>query len=150
LHFIIDQDDSKLLNALDEPCVIISSSGMMEAGRIQHHLKLNISDPRTTILITGYCEPSTLGGQIMNGAEKVKIFNEEYELKANVIIMKEYSAHADYGDILKFLFCQEKEKVKKIFLVHGEMKTMEKFKTSLEEADYKNIIIAESRISYQV
>ncbi|CAN5562915.1 MBL fold metallo-hydrolase [soil metagenome] len=150
LHFIIDQDDSKLLNALDEPCVIISSSGMMEAGRIQHHLKLNISDPRSTILMTGYCEPSTLGGQILNGAEKVKIFDEEYEVKANILVMKEYSAHADYGDILKFLFCQEKDKIEKLFLVHGEYKTMEKFKSNLEESDYKNIIIAESRISYQV
>lgn len=150
LHFIIDQDDSKLLNSLKEPCIIISSSGMMEGGRIVHHLKNNIEDPKNTILITGYCEPSTLGGQIVNGAKNVTIMDQEYDVNAELIIMKEYSAHADFGDFLKFLFSQDKEKIKKIFLVHGEVSTMEKFKWDLEEAGYKNIHIAENRMSYEV
>jgi metallo-beta-lactamase family protein len=150
LHFIIDQEDSKLLNALDEPCVIISSSGMMEGGRILHHLKNNISDPNTTILITGYCEPSTLGGRILGGAKRVTIMEKEYEVNAEVIIMKEYSAHGDFGDILKFLFSQDKEQIKKLFLVHGELNSMKKFKKDLEEADYKNVEIAEFRMSYEV
>lgn len=150
LHFIIDQDDSKLLNALDEPCIIISSSGMMEAGRILYHLKNNISDPKTTILITGYCEPSTLGGHILNGAKKVTILEEEHEVKAEVILMNEYSAHGDFGDILKFLFPQDKEKIQKLFLVHGEINTMKKFKKDLEDSGYQNVEIAEFRMSYEL
>lgn len=150
LHFITDHEDSKILNALDAPCVIISSSGMMEAGRIRHHLKKNISDSRTTILITGYCEPSTLGGQLLQGAEKVRIFDDEHEVKAEIILMNEYSAHADFGDIVRFLHCQDKEEIKKMYLVHGEESTMKKLKTDLEEMGYKNIEIPEFRMSYEI
>lgn len=150
LHFIIESDDSKLLNSLDEPCIIISSSGMMEAGRIRHHLKNNISDSKNAVLITGYCEPSTLGGKLVNGAEKVRIFEEEQEVKAEIIVMNEYSAHADYGDIAKFLFCQDKEQIKLMFLVHGEKEVMEKLKGDLQESGYKNVEIAEFRMSYEI
>jgi metallo-beta-lactamase family protein len=150
LHYVIEQDDSKLLNSIDEPCIIISSSGMMEAGRIRHHVKNNISDPRNAILITGYCEPSTLGGKLQRGAEKVTIFDEEYEVKAEILQMKEYSAHADFGDIVKFLFCQDKEQVQQIFLVHGEKESMEKLKEDLGEYGFKNIQVAEFRMSYEV
>jgi metallo-beta-lactamase family protein len=150
LHYVIEQDDSKLLNSIDEPCIIISSSGMMEAGRIRHHLKNNISDARNAVLITGYCEPSTLGGKLQRGADKVTIFDEELEVKAEIIQMKEYSAHADFGDIVKFLFCQNKEQVQQIFLVHGEKEPMEKLKEDLEEYGFKNIQLAEFRMSYEV
>ncbi len=150
LHYVIEGDDSKLLNAIDEPCIIISSSGMMEAGRIRHHLKNNISDPRNAVLITGYCEPTTLGGKLQRGADKVTIFDQEYEVKAEIIQMKEYSAHADFGDIVKFLFCQDKEQVQQIFLVHGEKEAMEKLKEDLGEYGFKNIQMAEFRMSYEV
>jgi metallo-beta-lactamase family protein len=150
LHYVIENDDSKLLNSIDEPCIIISSSGMMEAGRIRHHLKNNISDARNAVLITGYCEPSTLGGKLQRGAEKVTIFGEEYEVKTEIIQMKEYSAHADFGDIVKFLFCQDKEQVQQIFLVHGEKESMEKLKEDLGEYGFKNVRIAEFRMSYEV
>jgi metallo-beta-lactamase family protein len=150
LHYVIEQDDSKLLNSIDEPCIIISSSGMMEAGRIRHHLKNNISDARNAVLITGYCEPSTLGGKLQRGADKVTIFDEELDVKAEIIQMKEYSAHADFGDIVKFLFCQNKEQVQQIFLVHGEKEPMEKLKEDLEEYGFKNIQLAEFRMSYEV
>ena len=89
LHYLIDVDDSKMLNSVDEPCVIISSSGMMQAGRIRHHLNNNIADEKNTLLITGYCEPSTLGGKLMNGAEKVEIFGEDLPVRADVLLMKE-------------------------------------------------------------
>lgn len=150
LRYITDAEDSKLLNTADEPCVIISSSGMMQAGRIVHHLKNNIADETNTLLITGYCEPSTLGGKLMNGAEKVEILGEELPVKANLVLMKEYSAHADYGDFLKFLFCQDKEKIKHIFLVHGEKRNMLKFKESLQSDGYKHVEVAEYMMSYEV
>ncbi|KAA5543467.1 MBL fold metallo-hydrolase RNA specificity domain-containing protein [Adhaeribacter rhizoryzae] len=150
LSYITETEDSKQLNTFDEPCVIISSSGMMEAGRIRNHLKNNLSDPNSAVLITGYCEPSTLGGKLMNGAEKVYIFGEEIEVKAEIMQMKEYSAHGDYSDIAKFLHCQDKEKIKNIFLVHGEKRVMERLKTDLEELGYANIEIPEQRLSYVV
>lgn len=150
LHFITDHEDSKILNALDAPCVIISSSGMMEAGRIRHHLKKNIADPRTTILVTGYCEPSTLGGKLLAGAEKVQLFEEELEVKAEIVLMNEYSAHADFSDLAKFLHCQDKEQIRKIYLVHGEESSMKKFKADLEELGYQHIEIPEFRMSYEV
>ncbi|GEO04938.1 MBL fold hydrolase [Adhaeribacter aerolatus] len=150
LTYITETEDSKQLNSLEEPCVIISSSGMMEAGRIRNHLKNNLADPNSAVLITGYCGPSTLGGKLMNGAEKVYIFGDEVEVKAEIIQMKEYSAHGDYSDIAKFLHCQEKENIKKIFLVHGEKRVMERLKTDLEELGYNNIEIPEQRLSYVV
>jgi len=150
LQYITEAEDSRQLNAREEPCVIISSSGMMEAGRIQHHLKNNLSDPNCAVLITGYCEPSTLGGKLMNGAEKVTILGEEVEVKAEMIVMKEYSAHADYGDIAKFLHCQDKDQIQKIFLVHGEVKIMEQLKSDLADLGYTNIDIPEFRLSYVV
>jgi len=126
LHYITDSDDSKLLNALEEPCVIISSSGMMEAGRIRFHLRNYISDPKSAVLVTGYCDPSTLGGKLLNGAETVTILDEALPVRAEILQMKEYSAHGDYGDIVRFLICHDKEKLKQIFLVHGEKPVMEK------------------------
>jgi metallo-beta-lactamase family protein len=150
LTYITETEDSKTLMTLDEPCVIISSSGMMEAGRIRHHLKNNLADPNSSVLITGYCEPTTLGGQLLNGAEKVVIMGEEIPVKAEILLMKEYSAHADYSDIAKFLHCQEKEKVKKIFLVHGEKPVMAQLKQDLEELGYQNIEIPDPRLSYVV
>lgn len=150
LTYITETVDSIQLNTFDEPCVIISSSGMMEAGRIRNHLKNNLADPNSAVLITGYCEPSTLGGKLMNGAEKVAILGEEVEVKAEIMLMKEYSAHADYGDIAKFLHCQDKEIIKKIFLVHGEKRVMEQLKNDLGELGYVNIELPELRLSYVV
>ncbi len=148
LHYITEVADSKELINLEQPCVIISASGMMEAGRIQHHLKNNLADPNSAVLITGYCEPTTVGGQLLNGAETVRILGEEVPVKAEMIVMKEYSAHADYRDIVKFLMCQDKDKIQKIYLVHGEKRVMEQLKTDLEELGYPNIDIPDLRLSY--
>lgn len=150
LHFITETDDSKLLNASGDPCVIISSSGMMQGGRIRHHLQTTLNDPKNTLLITGYCEPSTLGGRLQQGAEKVHIFGEELEVKAEIMMMNEYSAHADYEDIVRFLHCQDKDQIEKIYLVHGEESSMKKLKADLEELGYRNIEIPEFRMSYNL
>ena len=150
LHFLIEAEDSKLLNASDDPCVIISASGMMQGGRIQHHLLTNLGDAKNTLLITGYCEPSTLGGRLLNGAEKVNIFGEQVEVKAEILRMSEYSAHADYEDIVRFLHCQDKEKIQQIFLVHGEEDSMKKLKKDMGDLGYQNIQIPDFRLSYEL
>jgi metallo-beta-lactamase family protein len=102
------------------------------------------------VLVTGYCEPSTLGGKLVAGAQRVNIMGEEFEVKADVLEMKEYSAHADFGDIAKFLICQDKEKIGKIFLVHGEKESMLKLKEDLGGLGYANIELARFRMSYEL
>jgi metallo-beta-lactamase family protein len=114
---------------------------MAEAGRIKHHIKNNINDEKNTILMVGYCTPESLGGRLRNGNKTVRIFGEEHEVKAHVEVMDYYSGHADYEEILTFLSCQQPEKIKQIFLVHGEEETQQYFRLKLLDKGYKNIMI---------
>ena len=141
VQFIKDVADSKALNDSDEPCIIISASGMLEAGRVKHHVKNNISDSRNTILIVGYCPPDSLGGKLMNDAKYVRIFGKEYEVNATVEVISNYSAHADYEEMLKYLSCQDASKVKKVFLVHGVLNVQQEFRLKLMAAGFKEVII---------
>ena len=118
-EYIKDVERSKELNEDDRPMIIISASGMCEAGRILHHLKNNIGDPRNTVLVVGYMARNTLGRKIVERKPVVKIFGEEYGLKAEVEIMNAFSSHADRNDLLEYVK-PLKGKVKGIFLVHGE------------------------------
>lgn len=136
LTYVSDVEQSKAINNLKEPCIIISASGMAEAGRIKHHLKNNIENPKNTILIVGYCTPESLGARLRNGEKTVRIFGEEYQVKATVEIMDYYSAHADYEEIFRFLECQNRKKIQHIFIVHGEKETQEHFKTKFIERGY--------------
>jgi metallo-beta-lactamase family protein len=148
LVYIREQVDSMALNKSSEPCIIISASGMMDAGRIKHHLRNNISDAKNTILIVGYCTPHSLGGKIKEGQNVVKIFGEEYEVNAKVEVIDSYSAHADYSELLRFLSCQDKAKIKKLFLVHGDIDAKISFKEKLYVEGYKDIIIPNKRESF--
>jgi metallo-beta-lactamase family protein len=141
LRFIESTEDSIALNNDPTPSVIISASGMAEAGRVKHHIKNNIENPNSTILIVGYCEPHSLGGRLMNGEKEVHIFGEEYEVKAEVRSIKSMSAHGDYEDLLHFLECQDPNKVKKLFLVHGEYDVQQHFAQTLKSHGYQNIEI---------
>jgi metallo-beta-lactamase family protein len=139
--FITDVEDSKALNESDEPCVIISASGMIEAGRVKHHVKNNIGNSKNTILIVGYCPPASLGGKLMNGDPVVKIFGKEYEVHAHVEVISNYSAHADYNEMLKYLSCQDASLVKKLFLVHGVPASQEAFRERLMHAGFRDVVI---------
>ena len=119
LKFTTTADESKALNENPEPCIIISASGMCEVGRIKHHLKHNIWNPNSTILFVGYQAPGTLGRSIVDGAKKVKIFGEEFSVKARIEYIEGYSGHADQEWLLNFVYSFIK-KPKHIFLVHGE------------------------------
>lgn len=120
LHFITDVQESKKLNKRGEPCIIISASGMAEAGRVKHHIKNSIEDPDNTILLVGYCTPSSLGGRLAAGEKLVRIFGEEHPVRARIETMESYSAHADFSEIMDFLEGCNLSEVKRIFLVHGE------------------------------
>ena len=148
LKYIREKEESMALNTSKEPCIIISASGMMDAGRIKHHLRNNISDSKNTILVVGYCTPNSLGRHIRDGQKVVKIFGEEYEVNAKIEVIDSYSAHADYSELLRFLSCQDKTKIKKLFLVHGDIDAKISFKEKLYVEGYKDIIIPNKRESF--
>jgi metallo-beta-lactamase family protein len=139
LYYINKVEDSKKLNDHKNPCVIISASGMMEAGRVKHHLANNISEPKNTILIVGYCAPSTLGAKIGRGDKEVSIFGTIYPVKAEVKKLESFSGHGDYKEMIGFLNCQDKKSLSKVFIVHGEYETQKKYIDHLTEDGFKNI-----------
>jgi len=143
LIYIRDVEDSKHLNDLPDPCIIISASGMAEAGRIKHHLANNITNPKNTVLLVGYAEPQSLAGRLRAGNKQVKIFGNEYEVNSDLVIMDSYSAHGDYSEMIRYLGCQDPEKVKQVFLVHGEYEVQLNYKDRLAAEGFKEISIPE-------
>ena len=111
---------SKSLNDTKEPCIIISASGMMNAGRVKHHLFNSITNKRNGILIVGYCAPYTPGGILRNGAEKITLFGQRLPVNAKIYVMDSFSAHADRKEMAAFLKNQ-KAHLRKLFLVHGNI-----------------------------
>jgi len=150
LHYIKRVEDSKKLNYIEEPCIIISASGMMEAGRIKHHLANNISKPSTTVLAVGYCAPETLGARLLSGAKQISIHGNLYDVKANIEKIDSYSGHADYKEIIEFLKCQNPVEVKQTFIVHGEYNAQLNLKKELENIGFRNITIPEKNQEYLI
>ncbi len=148
LTYIIRQEDSKKLNDYKKPCIIISASGMMEAGRVKHHLANNISDPRNSVLVVGYCAPTTLGARIARGEKEVSIHGNVYRVNAEIFEIDSFSGHGDYTEMIKFLDCQDKKALEKIFLVHGEYETQVNYSAELQKEGFKNISIPSMRQEY--
>jgi metallo-beta-lactamase family protein len=123
---------------------------MMEAGRILHHLKNNITNKKNSILVIGYCSPNTLGHRIARGDKMVKIYGEEYPVNADIYIMDEYSAHGDYEEMIKYLSCQDPMKVKELYLVHGEYDVQVNYREKLAEAGFRNIRIPNLNSEYLI
>lgn len=118
LKYITDKEDSQKLNSFKKSCIIISASGMCEAGRIVHHLKFNVSDAKNLILVVGYMAKGTLGRQLVEKQNYVYILGEKYPLRAQVVVLNSFSAHADKPELLEF--AGNIKGLKKIFCVHGE------------------------------
>lgn len=147
LKFIKTVEESKHLNDLPQPCVIISASGMADAGRVKHHIMNNIGDKKNTILMVGYCEPHSLGGRLMNGAKEVKIFGDYYKVVAEIGQMRSMSAHGDYDDLCQFIAGQDKAAIRNIFLVHGDYDVQEEFSKRLRSKGYRHVSIPERHSS---
>lgn len=147
VNYVKNVEDSKKLNNIKGPAMIISASGMCEAGRILHHLINNIGDSKNTIMIIGYMAEHTLGRELIKASDKpgykVKIYGDEYVVKAKVKVLNAFSAHADSGEILDYIKQFDKERLKKIFLVHGEAPQQENLKIILNSNGFKNIVIPE-------
>lgn len=141
LRYITSAKDSKKLNSYKKPCVIISASGMMEAGRIKHHLANNIENPNNTVLAVGYCSPVTLGARILSGAEAVSIFGQMHPVNARIEKIEAFSGHGDYEEMISYLKCQDMKKLKKTFLVHGDYEVQLFYKEQLENAGFRRIAI---------
>jgi len=138
LKYITTVDQSKELNDIHDPMIIISASGMAEGGRILHHLANNISNPKNLILFVGYAAEHTLARKIMDGMEKVNILGEEYAVKSKIKTMDYFSAHADQKELLDYLKLNDKKRLKNIFLVHGEEEQALPLREKLFQKGYKN------------
>ena len=141
LKFVKSVEESKSLNYRKDPMVIISASGMAEAGRVKHHISNNIENSRNAILLTGYCEPQSLGGRLKLHPKEVGIFGMPHEVNAEIGEIKSLSAHGDYNDMIQWLSCQEARQVKKLFLVHGEYEVQLDFKNKLLKKGFLDVEI---------
>lgn len=150
LFYVRKPEESIKLNNSKEPMIIISASGMAEAGRVKHHIKNNIENPKCSILIVGFCTPDSLGGRLVQGVNEVSIFGKPHKVKAKIHVLNSYSAHADYEEMLDYLSCQKKENVKKTFLVHGNYDVQSDWREKLQENGFKNIEIPEYKSSWEL
>ena len=116
---------------------------MMQAGRIRHHLYNHIENKNNTILIVGFCAPYTLGAQLRDGKKEVRIFGETKKVKASIEIMDSFSAHGDHNEMLKYLDSMNRDKLKKVFLVHGDIERQKIFAKALIENNFKSVEIPE-------
>ena len=150
LHFTTSVQESKALNDMKGPLIIISADGMCEAGRIQHHLIHNLGDPNTTILIVGFMAENTLGRRLRNKESEVRIHGQWIKRKAAVAELNSFSGHADYAEAIDWLKAMDTSRLKNIFMVHGEPKAQKTFKTYLHEKGYPDVEIVKYGKTYNL
>lgn len=150
LNFITSVEESKRLNKMDGPLIIISADGMCEFGRITHHLANNIEDSSTTILLVGFMAENTLGRRLQNREAKVRIFGNVYHVNADIVQINAFSAHADYTELLAWLNKNDNSRLKRIFMVHGESKAQNAFYRYLGENNYNNVSIVKYGDTFQL
>jgi len=143
-------EQSKELNFRRDPFVVISASGMAETGRILHHLRNRIEDPKNTVLIVGWQAPDTLGRRLVDGVSPVRIFGEEYTVRAQIEMINGFSGHADRSELIAWARAIAK-RPRRTFLVHGELDSAEALAQGLrDEAGYENVAIPELHQSFSV
>ncbi len=150
LKFITEAADSKKLNDRKDPMVIISASGMAEAGRVKHHIANAIGNPRNMILMVGFCEYHSLGAKLMRGEKQVRIYREEFDVKAQVASIRSMSAHGDYDDLCQFLACQDPSAVRHLFVVHGEPEVQDEFRQRLINKGFGKVMAPELHQTIQL
>lgn len=141
LRYVRHVEESRKLNELDESCIIISASGMCEAGRILHHLRNNIQDARNTVLVVGYMAENTLGRRIVERRDMIKIFGEQIPLRAKVEIMDGFSAHAGRSELLNYFDQLDKKRLKQTFIVHGEPSSSEALAQAMKDRGFPHVAI---------
>ena len=151
LIYVEKMKDSKAISNYNEPCIIISSSGMVQGGRVEHHVMTNISNPYATILMIGYAAEGTLGRKLLEGMRSIRLKNnDELPVLANIQSTDVFSGHGDRDDLTRFVKYQQPDKLRKIFLVHGEYKSMTDFHAHLIQEGYSQVEIPTWGQSYQL
>jgi len=150
LYFIEDKRDSQALNDIQEPCVIISASGMAEAGRVKHHIANSIGNPRNTILMVGYCAKNTLGARLKEHPTEVNIFGDMFKVRADIRQIESMSAHADYNDLIQYLSILDPSNVKRVFVVHGEPDVQDEFRERIMQKGFKDVVIPEPHETFRL
>jgi metallo-beta-lactamase family protein len=150
LRETLGAEESKAINAVKAPKIIIAGSGMMSGGRIMHHLKRYLPDPKSRVLIVGYQAAGTLGRDIYEGAKAVRIFGEKVEVRASTSAIGAFSAHADMNKLTRWLRPEDGRIPKKIFLVHGDPEAKELFAEHLKKELNTKIVIPEFQSSHEV
>ena len=141
LHFTQSVEDSRKICGLEGAAIVIAASGMASAGRVRHHIADCAGRPDNTILIVGFCDPSSLGGQLRNGAKHVHVNGRDIAVKAKIEVLQSMSAHGDYTDLCNFIAGQDKDRLRKIFLVHGEYGVQCNFQQKLHSKGFEHIAI---------
>lgn len=151
LQYVRQVQDSKAINFLREPAVIISASGMMEHGRILHHLKNNVEDARNTVLIVGWQAPNTLGRRLVEGEHEVRIFGEEYTARAEVVVLNGFSGHADHNGLIAWAEGFREQRPDRVFLVHGEPDAAGALRKGLtDDAGYRQVDIPRLNQEFEI
>ncbi len=148
LIYVKDAKESRQIDNYSEPCIIVSSAGMMEGGRIQHHIRHNIANRYCTIFIIGYNAEGTLGRQLMDKQQIITLKGKEYEVGCQIEVTDAFSGHASHTELLDFVSQQSPHSLQKVFLVHGEPQNMEVFKKELESKGYGAVEIPHLGASY--
>lgn len=146
VEFVRKPERSKQLNSYDKPCIVIAASGMMEAGRVRHHLLHGLADPRNAVLAVGFCAPGTLGAELLDGATEVRIFGERVPVRAQVLRMAFYSAHADRAELLRYLKGQDRSLLRMVLLVHGSDASRNAFRDALINAGFPGVDLPVARV----
>ncbi|AZQ65395.1 MBL fold metallo-hydrolase [Flammeovirga pectinis] len=141
IEYAQKQNDSKAISNYTEACIIISSSGMLEGGRIQHHIQANMENPYATVLMVGYSAEGTLGARLRDNEGFLRMGSEEHRVHCKIEQTDSFSGHGDVNDLQNFISQQDKNKVTQIFLSHGEEESMIAFKERIENLGYKNVVI---------
>jgi metallo-beta-lactamase family protein len=150
LQYIQSEKSSKAISNYSEPCIIISSSGMIAGGRVEQHVAANINNAYCTILLVGYASEGTLGWRLMNGQKTIRIKDKEHPVLATVEKIDVFSGHGDQNDLINFVKMQSPQKLKRVFLIHGNEDSMEAFKEKLSENGYQNVEIPEYGQSFEL
>jgi len=150
LYYVKDSEESKSLNSQSGPMVIVSASGMCEGGRVTHHLIHSIEKDSTIIVMTGFQARGTLGRKILEGADKIWIFNEDYKVRAKVYFMGGLSAHADGGELLEYVKSCNNGRLKKIFLIHGDIEEALVLQRAIQTAENVDVDIPQSMTQVNV
>jgi metallo-beta-lactamase family protein len=143
LRYVETVEESKALNLSKEPCIIISAAGMCEAGRVLHHLKHSVEDPKNMVLIVSFQAENTLGRRIVERQPVVRVYGEEHPLRAEVEVMDEFSAHADHDALVQYVSAMNVSRLKKVFIVHSELEAAEAMVEPLKALGVREVVIPE-------